>query len=191
MRRIAILNKDYVPYLSWTTGQRQFVPLLFGAYCLYSPNQKHKFNQVIIEEPELGLHPEGINAFLLMTLDLLSRGYKVALSTNSIYVMEAIWALQLLKKNRAEVSNVCELFDLELNHETSKLAQTALDKTYRVYSLKRNGAVTDISHLDVASENKEEASWGELNSLPMKVADVVSKVTSRNRMSNNVRTRFK
>ena len=42
----------------------------------------------------MGLHPRAIDVVLLIVLELISRGYRVCLSTHSSQVLEALWALR-------------------------------------------------------------------------------------------------
>ena len=75
-----------LPYLVWSTGQREFAPLLLGLYWLLPPGKtprRKKFESFVIEEPEMGLHPNGISAVLNLIMELRSRGYRVYLSTHS------------------------------------------------------------------------------------------------------------
>ena len=75
-----------LPFMAWSTGQREFAPLLLGLYWLMPSGKvqkKDNINWVIIEEPEIGLHPQAISALLLVLLELLRRGYKVIVSTHS------------------------------------------------------------------------------------------------------------
>ena len=78
-----------LPFMVWSTGQREFTPLLLGLYWLMPSGKvrkKDNINWVIIEEPEMGLHPQAISALLIVFLELMRRGYKVivfyAFSTN-------------------------------------------------------------------------------------------------------------
>ena len=44
----------------WSAGQREFVPLLLGMYWLMPPakiSPAQRLEWVVIEEPEMGLHP--------------------------------------------------------------------------------------------------------------------------------------
>src|SRR5262245_1327289 len=101
--------------MSWTDGQSEFIPLLLGAYHLL-PKGKPRQSEttwVVIEEPEMGLHPRGISAVMLLVLDLLSRGYKVVLSTHAPLVLDVLWALQRLKRHGARWQAVLKLFGIE------------------------------------------------------------------------------
>lgn len=67
----------HLPFMTWTAGQREFTPLLLGLYDLLPSTQlrkRAKTDWVVIEEPEMGLHPQAVTAFLLLVLELLWRG---------------------------------------------------------------------------------------------------------------------
>jgi predicted ATPase len=70
----------------WSAGQREFVPLLLGLYWLMPSTQSSRrgtIEWVVLEEVEMGLHPRAISVLLLMVLELVTRGYRVCLSTHS------------------------------------------------------------------------------------------------------------
>ena len=56
-----------LPFLVWSAGQREFVPLLMGLYPLLPPSVLPRVGTVrwvVIEDPEIGLNPNGIAAVL-------------------------------------------------------------------------------------------------------------------------------
>lgn len=62
-----------LPFMTWTAGQREFTPLLLGLYHLLPPRKKKKdddIDWVVIEEPEMGLHPQAVTVVMLLVLDL-------------------------------------------------------------------------------------------------------------------------
>ena len=92
---------DVLPHMVWSAGQREFIPLLLGLYWLMPPtkvSRRADFQWVVIEELEMGLHPRAITVVLLMVLELLSRGYRVCLSTHSPQVLEMVWAIRNLQE---------------------------------------------------------------------------------------------
>src|SRR5262249_18278126 len=114
-KRLRLTHGDTkLPFMSWTAGQREFTPLLLGLYHLL-PNTRQRrranIDWVIVEEPEMGFHPQAISAFLLLALDLLWRGYRIVLSTHSPHVLTAVWMLQRLVQYRARWQLVCAGFD--------------------------------------------------------------------------------
>ena len=93
-----------LPFMTWTAGQREFTPLLLGLYHVLPPHKvkrRKEVEWVVIEEPEMGLHPQAIAVVMLVVLDLLWRGYKVVLSTHSPLVLDIVWAVRRLHDHRA------------------------------------------------------------------------------------------
>ena len=62
-----------LPFMTWSAGQKEFMPLLMAIYCLTGPVaktiSKEQYKYVIIEEPEMGLHPKAIQS-VISTLDI-------------------------------------------------------------------------------------------------------------------------
>jgi len=171
-----------LPYLVWSAGQREFVPLLLGLYWLLPPgkvSRRGKLEWVIIEELEMGLHPKAISATLSLVLELMSRGYRVCLSTHSPHVLDVVWGLRFLQDNGGTPKDVLEMLGMKSATSTRKLAEAALGKTLKVYSFHRGAEVVDISGLDPSAESKEEAGWGGLTEFSGRVGAVVAKVARR------------
>lgn len=58
-----------LPFMTWTAGQREFTPLLLGLYHLLPPRKVIKqpdIDWVVIEEPEMGLHPQAVTVVMLL-----------------------------------------------------------------------------------------------------------------------------
>ena len=94
-------TKVSLPVSVWPAGQREFTPLLLGLYWLQlcpsaKVSRRDAIDTVIIEEPEMGLHPKAIVSFGLLLLELLERGYRVVISTHSPVVLDLVWALRHL-----------------------------------------------------------------------------------------------
>jgi hypothetical protein len=184
-KRIVLVNPSSsmsLPYLVWSAGQREFVPLLLGLYWLMPSTQvSHRgdLEWVVIEELEMGLHPNAISVVMLLVLELLHRGYKVCLSTHSPHVLDVVWALQVMKRNRGSDQDVRDLFSLRANPSTKELATSALAKEYRVVFFKRDGMTVDISNLDPGAEDSAESGWGGLSEFSGNVGDIVARVVSR------------
>ncbi|UWQ41018.1 AAA family ATPase [Leisingera aquaemixtae] len=171
-----------LPFLAWSAGQREFVPLLLGLYWLCPAGKVSKRDNiewVVIEEPEMGLHPRAVSTFLLLVLELLKRGYKVVISTHSTVVLDLIWALRQVQECGGTESDVRELFELNSNPTTKQIAESSLSKDYRVYFFERGKAAQDISSLDPGSEDEAIANWGDLNGFAGRSADVVAKAVTR------------
>lgn len=172
-----------LPYLVWSAGQREFVPLLLGLYLLLPPtkvSRRAALEWAVIEEPEAGLHPRAISAVLLTVLELLARGYRVCLSTHSPAVLDVVWALQILRREKAGPNDVLKLFDAESTSTMRSLAGKVLEKSIRVHYFdpeSRSG--TDISDLDPGAQNAFEAGWGGLTAFSERVSDAVAVVVNR------------
>jgi hypothetical protein len=171
-----------LPFMLWSAGQREFVPLLLGLYWLLPPTRAPRrgaVEWVIIEELEAGLHPRAIEAMLFIVLDLLWRGYRVCLSTHSAHVLDLVWALHNLRESSAEPRAVLRIFDgVKRTPSTDKLAGAALAKETKVYYFDQSGRTHDISNLDPAATCPEEAQWGGLTEFSGRVADVVAEVVA-------------
>ncbi|HPC84392.1 MAG TPA: AAA family ATPase [Thermoanaerobaculaceae bacterium] len=171
-----------LPYLVWSAGQREFVPLLMGLYWLIPPARVPRragLEWVVIEEPEMGLHPKAISVVMLLVLELLHRGYRVCLSTHSPHVLDVVWALQVMKGQGGSDKEVFDLFSVKATPPTRKLATDVLAKRYAVYYFQRDGKVADISQLDPGSERAAEAGWGGLSEFSGNVGDIVARVVAR------------
>jgi len=168
-----------LPYMVWSAGQREFVPLLLGFYWLMPPTKaatRDKIRWVVLEELEMGLHPRAIAVVLLLVLELVARGYRVCLSTHSPQVLDAIWALRHLKANRADPNTVLEIFEAERTQSMRKLATTVLEKALRVFYFDReSGKTRDISDLDPAAEEKGLSGWGGLSEFSGRANTVVAR----------------
>ena len=183
-RRIVLKGGDErsLPYLIWSAGQREFVPLLLGLYWLLPPSnipRRRAFEWVVIEEPEMGLHPDGLSAVLNLVLELVRRGYRVSLSTHSPHVLAVVWALRFFQDNSGGFKDVLKLLGLRTTTRTRELAESALNSEIRVYHFSRDGSVREISDLDPGAEDDREAGWGGLTELSGQVGDVVAEVAAR------------
>jgi len=172
-----------LPFMVWSAGQREFVPLLLGLYWLLPPTKvkrRGSIQWVIIEELEMGLHPEAIETMLVIVLDLLWRGYRVCLSTHSPHVLDLVWALRNLREHNADPKDVLKMLGVRPAPTTLKLGEAALTKSAKVYYFDRDSRATrDISNLDPGSDERFEAGWGGLTELSNRVAETVAEVASR------------
>ncbi len=183
-RRIVLQNEEgtVLPFLVWSAGQREFMPLLLGFYHLLPPAKIARRDQlewVVIEELEMGLHPHAITAVLAVVIELLWRGYRVCLSTHSPHVLDLIWALRFLQDNDGGVPDVLRLLGLERRNPTAALAETALHGDFRVYYFSRGADVHDISRLDPGADDDAERGWGGLTEFSGTAAEVVAEVANR------------
>jgi len=187
--RLSYSDSADLPYMTWTAGQREFIPLLLGLYYLLpagGAKKREGTDWVVIEEPEMGLHPMAIMAFMLLVLDLLSRGYRVILSTHSPLVLDVVWGINEIRANDPRWQPLLELFDITgVTKATARgeveMAEEVLRKSFRVYLLDFAGkhvVSSDISSLDPASEDPKIAGWGGLTSFSGRIGKVVSEVVS-------------
>jgi hypothetical protein len=170
-----------LPFMTWSTGQREFAPLLLGLYWLMPSGKvqkKDNINWVIIEEPEMGLHPKAISAVLLIFLELLRRGYKVIVSTHSSQILELIWAIRFIAKSNSASTRLRQLLNLKASAYSRDLTKTILEeKTFKTYYFSRQDSVVsvkDISTLDPEDPDEAIADWGGLTLFSTKSADIVT-----------------
>jgi len=185
-------GKNPLPYMVWSAGQREFVPLLLGFYWLMpsTKNARRKeLEWVIIEEPEMGLHPKAVSVVLLLVLELLKRKYRVCISTHSTQVLELVWALQRLHGTSGGTAGILDLFtdNTQYRGELRGVAQAASTKKMRAYYFEREtGLVHDISKLDSFSSVESESSWGGLTDFSARVnttvAQAVANATGRKKL---------
>jgi hypothetical protein len=185
--RLAI-GKDLLPAMAWTAGQREFVPLLVALYALLPGGKKTKeeaVDWIVLEEPEMGLHPKAILAVMLLVLELLARGYKVILSTHHPLVLDVVWGLRRIQegKKHGQMVRVLEMFGQEEAWRSLHgIAAAAVEKQYRVthFDFTENGVeTTDISELDPGSDDETMGGWGGLSGLSGRIGDVVAEAVSR------------
>lgn len=180
-------NSESLPYMVWSAGQREFVPLLLGLYWLMPPTKVSRRNDiewVILEELEMGLHPRAISVVLLMVFELIARGYRVCLSTHSPQVLDAIWALNNLRKNGASASAFLGIFEAPNSQQMQRMAEAVMEKTMRVYYFDRDlGNATDISGLDPAADGISESGWGGLSEFSGRANESVARAAA-NPISN-------
>lgn len=174
-----------IPFMAWSAGQKEFMPLLLAVYCLSGPPtqvvNKSDYKWVIIEEPEMGLHPRAILSVLLELIELMQSGYKVVISTHSTTFMDFVWAvnnIRMLSEEKFKEA-MCDMFEIKTNTTTANLfdgLSTKIIKTY--YSAKSTTAegvtFADISTLDAFSEDTDISEWGGLSSFAGKSSEIVS-----------------
>ncbi|MCG8556853.1 MAG: AAA family ATPase [Proteobacteria bacterium] len=178
----------HLPFMTWTAGQREFTPLLLGLYHLLPPRKLIKqpdIEWVVIEEPEMGLHPQAVTVVMLLVLDLLWRGYRVAMSTHSAHVLTAVWMIRRLREHGARWQLICDAFNVPPSQQLQKVARAALDKDYRVHHLSfdEHGKVcsVDISKLDPGADDERVAGWGGLTEFSSRFGDAVRTAVNEKR----------
>lgn len=176
------INGLDIPFMTWSAGQKEFMPLLLGFYWLCTSSKisrRDEIKYVVIEEPEMGLHPQAIKSVILQVIDLLSRDYKVIISTHSPVFLEFAWAFNLLKQSKVSSNSLFELFDIKRTPPTKRLFENIVEmKTINTYYFDRENdkvSVKDISSLDAGSDNEFISNWGGLSEFAGKATDIVSK----------------
>ena len=174
-----------IPFMAWSAGQKEFMPLLLAIYCLSGPPtqvvNKDDYQWVIIEEPEMGLHPRAIQSVLLEIIELMQSGYKVIISTHSTTFLEFVWAFNQIQSLGEELFKkaLCELFDIRVNTSVAGLFDDLQKKSIKVHYAapkKDKGVVfTDISTLDAFSDDVDISEWGGLSSFAGKSSEIVSR----------------
>ncbi|MEX2501557.1 MAG: hypothetical protein WD336_04215, partial [Trueperaceae bacterium] len=133
----------------------------------------------IVEEPEMALHPRAIAATMAFVLELIRRGYRVALSTHSTHVLDVAWGLSRLQEHGGQPTDVLDMLGLPRTKASRDMAEQALDAHVRVYAFARDRAVQDISRLDPSSDDATEADWAGITGFSENVASVISAVVRR------------
>lgn len=185
-RFVLSVGRTNLPYMTWSAGQREFMPLLLGLYYLMPSSRiptRQGIKWVVIEEPEMGLHPKAIKSLLLVFLDLLYRGYKVLISTHSPVILELVWLIQNLKKLKVSTDYLFEIFELNKASGMGKVFQDVMQKEYKTFYFDRPGETgvvsKDISSLDPFSEEAELSEWGGLSSFSNRVSELLSKAYAK------------
>jgi hypothetical protein len=184
-RMVLQVDGTTIPFMAWSAGQKEFMPLLLAFYALTGPPskivKKEKYKYVVIEEPEMGLHPKAILSVIMQILELISNGYKVIISTHSTVFLEFSWAFNMIKGNKARhIKALREIFSVPANSSMNKILKAVCDKKVNTFYFGRDaqtGKVTalDISSLNAFDDNPLIADWGGLSEFSSKVSDVVSK----------------
>ena len=173
-----------LPFMAWSAGQKEFMPLLLAMYCLSGPPtsviNKNDYKWVVIEEPEMVLHPRAIESVILEIVELLQSGYRVVISTHSPTLLEFAWVFESLKNlsDKDLKKALCELFDIDYNSSTGSVFNKLKEKkmnTYFFYPDEVGVVSRDISSLDVGSDDSLIAEWGGLSAFSGRAAEVVSK----------------
>ena len=170
-------NDPPLPFMVWSAGQREFSPLLLGLYHLMpsaGASRRKGLKWVVLEEPEMGLHPKADTAVLFLVLELLDRGYRVCISTHSPHVLDMVWALRVMVDLGAAADKLLKLFQVTSSPKNKQIASSILSKKVRAYAFGRNKPIVDISRLDPDSPEIEENTWGGLTDFSARATDIVA-----------------
>lgn len=181
------VNDMNIPFMAWSAGQKEFMPLLMAFYCLSGPPQnvvdRNQYKYVVLEEPEMGLHPQAIQSVLLQILELVQNGYKVILSTHSHVLLDFVWAFNTIKGSNATDSQkegmLLRLFGVERFESIRSMLEGVFKKSINTYYFADKGGgvkTVDISSLDVASDDSDISDWGGLSQFSGRTSDIVSNV---------------
>lgn len=176
-RFVMDIGGSKIPYMAWSAGQREFMPLWLGINILLHISYSDT-KIIVVEEPEMGLHPAAIKQVIVKLLELIQHGYKVIISTHSPTFLEFAWAFHFLKESKAENRILNELFDIKQTDINQELFDKIFEKDIRTYYFdKKENAVNvkDISSLDAGSDDPSIAEWGGISSFASKAADIVAK----------------
>lgn len=169
---------DHLPYMVWSAGQREFVPLLLGLYWLMPSSAaacRGEIRWVVLEELEMGLHPRAISVVLLMVFELIQRGYRVCLSTHSSQALDAMWTLKHLRESKARPEVLLEVFAAPKTPGMLKIAAEVLTRSVKVHYFDRaSGVSRDISALDPWSEESGQSGWGGLSEFSGRANEAVA-----------------
>jgi hypothetical protein len=182
-RRLVLASSDggmLLPMSMWSAGQRESVPLLLSlAHYAANPtlDTRAYADWLVIEEPEMGLHPDGIMAIMGAIASLLAKSgpMRVCISTHSIYVLDFVWALRVLKEQHAPPESLLGILKLPPTAELRNIAHRVLERSVAIYYFDRDtGETRDISRLDPAGKDEAEAGWGGLTEWSARVGDAVA-----------------
>jgi hypothetical protein len=135
---------------------------------------------VIVEEPELGLHPDGVLAVMLLLFEVVRRGYRLVVSTHSSLVLDLLWAIRNLWEipAREGQTKLLEILGLRRTPFTAHLVGSVLQKYHSVVYLDFDGDDGVRSHsitaLDPSAPDPKMSEWGGLLRYSTRLADVLS-----------------
>ena len=145
------------------------------------------YKYVVIEGPEMGLHPKAIVDVLLQIIELVQNDYQVIVSTHSPVFLEFAWAFKQL----GELENVTAKYNalhhlFELKEDDSRMREMlagVFGKKIRTYyfgpeNSPKGTTVQEITDLDVWSDNPIMEEWGGLSTFASRATDIVSQYTS-------------
>lgn len=175
-----------IPFMAWSAGQKEFMPLLLAIYCLSGPPtqviDKNDYKLAIIEEPEMGLHPRAIQSVLLEIFELIQNGKRVVVSTHSTTFLEFVWAFNNLVDLSEEEFKIamCEMFGVSRNSNAAGLFDNLKEKTIKTFystkSYTKEGVTfSDISTLDAFNEDTDISEWGGLSTFSSRTSEIVSR----------------
>ena len=185
--RLRLPDGSALPMMAWTAGQREFVPLLLGLYSLLPAGSVSKdagTDWIVIEEPEMGLHPQAILTVMTLVVHLVARGYRVVLSTHHPLVLDVLWTIAQIRDSAApnKAKALCKALMGRIDPGIESNTAQIMKKDLRVHALDYNkqGRVTstDISSLDPADANESIRGWGGLTGVSARLLESVAEVSA-------------
>lgn len=187
-RMILTVDGGRFPFMTWSAGQKEFMPLLLAFYNLTTSSRLVKqepYRTIVIEEPEMGLHPQAVVHTILLVCELIQNyNYQVVVSTHSPVFLEFAWALNFLRQQPDKVHRaVCEIFNVSTNSAIGQMLNGLEKRTITTHFFTRrkndNRVVThDISSLD-AEDNELIADWGGITSFASRLGQIVAKYATQ------------
>jgi predicted ATPase len=178
-----------LPFMTWSAGQKEFMPLLLSLYHLIPSGGIQKIDGidwVVIEEPEMGLHPEAIQTVMLLALQLLQRGYKVIISTHSPVLLELIWVINNIKSHQGNPNELFKLFKIAKSENLKDIFKCIIqEKQFKTWYFQRQEDgihIRNISGLDAGSDDPGIATWGGLSEFASRAVDIVSNLAANEEM---------
>jgi AAA domain, putative AbiEii toxin, Type IV TA system len=182
-----------LPTIGWTAGQREFAPLLLSLYPLIPASKISKVDDVewvVIEELEMGLHPQAIVSAMLLVFELIERGYRVVLSSHHPVVLDVVWGLRELQQlgkeglsqDRSEAF-FRKMIGLKTTPKGKKISAKALAAKVCVHAFafdpKGGGSHSvDISSLDPGADDEATSGWGGLTQFSSDISSVLSEAVN-------------
>lgn len=141
------------------------------------------YEYVVLEEPEMGLHPQAIKAIILQVLELMQMGYKVIISTHSPVFLEFAWAFNLLNSHaeKGKTEALLEMFDLGDTTSIKDKLKGIFNKSVRTYYFARKSGKVhslDITSLDAGDDDPDISEWGGISQFAGRVSEIVAKYMS-------------
>ena len=187
-RMILTIDGARLPFITWSAGQKEFMPLLLAFYNLTTKSRLVKqepYSTVVIEEPEMGLHPQAIVHTILLVCELLQTyDYRVVISTHSPIFLEFAWAFNFLRHRRDKAHQaICEIFNVTPDSAIGQMLKGLEQRNINTYYFSRrklDNRVTarDISSLD-AQDDDIIADWGGITSFASRLGQIVAKYATQ------------
>lgn len=108
-------------------NSKQIIPLyllsstsnsLYGLWLWLQLHRNRKSGFLMIDEPELNLHPENQILLARLLVRLVKSGIHVAISTHSDYIVREISNMMMLHEDFPDRAKLAEAYDYDLDNET-------------------------------------------------------------------------